>query len=89
MTAPEGLSAPQQALWWLQAGDLKMGPDWQRAHEICQAGEGDRDHDLVHALCHWIEGDTANRDYWYRLVAPWTRAAAIGAEWQAVKATVL
>ena len=81
-------SAPQQALWWLQAGGLTLGPDWEKAHQICQTREGDRAHDLVHALCHWIEGDTANRDYWYRRAGPWDRAATIGAEWQALKATL-
>jgi len=70
------MTEPLEALEWLQKGGLRMGPDWERAHE------------MVHALCHWIEGDTANRDYWYRRVRPWTPAATIGAEWQAVKATL-
>lgn len=76
------------ALALLQTGGLSMGPDWARAHEICQSGEGRRDYDLVHALCHWIEGDLANRDYWHRRVAPWTRAATVAAEWQALDATL-
>jgi len=85
MNEPEDLTPPQQALWWLQAGGLTMGPEWARAHEICQTAEGERDHDLVHALCHWIEGDIANRDYWYRRGAPWVSAATIAAEWQALQ----
>jgi hypothetical protein len=65
--APDaGLSPPVQALWWLAKGDCKLGPEWERAHEICQTAEGDRDHDLVHALAHLIEGDRFNSDYWYR-----------------------
>ena len=76
------------ALDLLRQGGLKMGPEWQRAHEICQSAEGDRDHDLVHALCHWIEGDMANRDWWYRRLAPWKRAETIEAEWHAVAATL-
>ena len=88
MTEPDDLTPPQRALWWLRAGNLKIGPDWARAHEICQTAEGVRDHDLVHALCHWIEGDTANRDHWYRRVAPWQRAATIEAEWQALHDTL-
>jgi hypothetical protein len=88
MQAPTDLSPPQQALWWLKQGGLRPGPDWERAHELCQQAEGDRDHDLVHALVHWIEGDAGNRDYWYRRVAPWRRATTIEAEWQAVQAAV-
>jgi hypothetical protein len=55
-----------RALWWLRKGGLRTGPEWQRAHEICQAHEGTRGCDLVHGLAHWIEGDTGNADYWYR-----------------------
>jgi hypothetical protein len=72
------------ALGLLQSGGLTMGPDWQRAHEICQTREGTRDYDLVHALCHWIEGDIANREYWLRRAAPWQPAETLEAEWQAV-----
>ena len=86
MTKP--MSKPREALDLLHAGGLRMGPEWQKAHDICQTAEGDRDHDLVHALCHWIEGDSANRDHWYRRVAPWQRAETIAAEWQAVAATL-
>ena len=88
ITAPKDLSPPQQALDHLHDGGLTMGPDWQLAHAICQTREGERACDLVHALCHWIEGDTANASYWYARVAPWQRAATIGAEWQALKATL-
>jgi hypothetical protein len=77
---------PQIALALLKSGGLRLGPEWQRAHELCQEDEGERAHDLVHALCHWIEGDTANRDYWYRRAQPWARAATIEAEWQALTA---
>jgi hypothetical protein len=82
------VSAPQQALDHLQTGRLQIGPDWERAHEICQQAEGERAHDLVHALCHWIEGDLANRDYWYRRAGRHSPAATIGAEWAALKATL-
>ena len=88
MGVPSGMSAPQEALWWLKQGAFLPGPDWERAHALCQSDEGNRDFDLVHALCHWIEGDLGNRDYWYRRLVPWVRAATIEAEWQAVQATV-
>jgi hypothetical protein len=49
---PEDFSPPQQALWWLKKGDLKLGPEWETAHNICQSAEGDKTHDWIHALCH-------------------------------------
>lgn len=82
------LSPPQQALWWLQKGDFKLGPEWEKAHAICQTAEGTFDYDLVHALAHWIEGDVGNRDYWYRRVGGAGRAPSIAAEWQRIKAIV-
>jgi hypothetical protein len=63
---PAGLSPPLAALWWLAKGGLAVGPAWERAHEICQAHEGTRGCDLVHALAHLIEGDAGNAGYWYR-----------------------
>jgi len=88
MDVTEESTPPQTALALLKSGGLRMGPEWQRAHELCQLDEGDRAHDLVHALCHWIEGDTANTDYWYRRVQPWTRADTIAAEWDALNAAL-
>jgi hypothetical protein len=86
-TLPEGLSQPQEALWWLKKGGLKTGPEWQKAHELCQMQEGEPGHDLVHALVHWIEGDAFNAGYWYRRVGD-HRAASIAAEWERI-ATLL
>ncbi len=82
-TLDESLSAPLQALWWLRKGGLRMGPEWQKAHELCQRDEGDRAHDLVHALAHWIEGDISNASYWYRRVGG-DKAATLDQEWQRV-----
>ncbi len=62
---PEQLSEPQKALWWLKKGGFRTGQEWDRAHAICQKGEGKREYDHVHALTHWIEGDRWNSDYWY------------------------
>jgi hypothetical protein len=78
-----GLSRPMQAMWWLKKGKFQMGPEWQKAHELCQMQEGDRAHDLVHALAHWIEGDESNAAYWYRRAGA-GRAATIAAEWQRI-----
>lgn len=87
-TLPRGLSPPLQALWWLKKGGLKMGPEWHKAHELCQEDEGDYAHDLVHALVHWIEGDQANSAYWYRRVGG-NRAASIENEWERIAAELL
>lgn len=35
------------------------------AHEIAQSREGERDHDLLHAIFHRREGDHGNADYWF------------------------
>ena len=77
---PPSLAPPLKALWWLKKGGLVTGPAWDRAHEICQSREGDRDHDLVHALVHSIEGDDANANYWYRRSRS-SRAGSISDEW--------
>ncbi len=63
---PSGASEPVAALWWLAKGGWKTGPEWERAHNICQRAEGEKAYDWVHALAHRIEGDQPNSDYWYR-----------------------
>ena len=82
---PARLAPPQQALWWLKKGGLAMGPEWHKAHAICQTREGDRAHDLVHALAHLIEGDTSNAAYWYRRVGE-KPGSDIASEWQRIAA---
>ena len=84
-TPPAGLAPPFQALWWLK----KTGPAWEQAHAISQGGEGDRLHDLVHALVHWIEGDHGNADYWYRKAGETDRREADKAlEWERIAAMI-
>jgi hypothetical protein len=84
MAAPTHFSPPQLALWHLKEGAFTLGPDWDKAHAICQTAEGTFEYDLVHALAHWIEGDTPNRDYWYRRVTGWQQADTIPAEWEKI-----
>ncbi|MFO1141669.1 MAG: hypothetical protein U1E59_04640 [Amaricoccus sp.] len=79
---PAGLSAPLQALWWLKKGGLRTGPEWERAHAICQTAEGTSSYDRVHALAHWIEGDGPNSDYWYRRAGARREGADPSDEWQ-------
>jgi hypothetical protein len=78
---PATLSPPLQALWWLQKGGLRVGPEWERAHAIAQDGEGAPDHDLVHALVHRIEGDDANAAYWYRRAGSVPAGGDVAEEW--------
>ena len=85
---PEGLAAPAAALWWLAKGGWAVGPEWERAHEICQQAEGEPDHDHVHALAHLIEGDGPNSDYWYRRAGRRRQSADPRAEWAAVAAAL-
>lgn len=83
---PPGLTPPQAALWWLDRGGLRTGPEWERAHAICQAQEGDPAHDVVHALAHLIEGDPGNADYWYRRAGEAAASRDPRAEWQRIAA---
>jgi hypothetical protein len=85
---PEDLPPPLQALWWLRKGGFAVGSEWHRAHELCQLREGDHAYDIVHALVHWIEGDSGNAAYWYRRAGD-SRAATIEQEWQRIVAKLL
>jgi hypothetical protein len=86
-TPPVILTVPQQALWWSKKGGFAMGPEWEKAHALCQQSEGTREYDLVHALAHWIEGDESNAAYWYRRVGG-GRSATIIDEWERVAGIV-
>ncbi|MFP1631356.1 hypothetical protein ACLB6G_06425 [Zhengella sp. ZM62] len=56
----------RRALGLLEKAGCKVGPDWDAAHDIAQAHEGDPLFDWLHALVHRIEGDAWNAGYWYR-----------------------
>ncbi len=75
----------QTAIDHLKAGNYAMGKDWEEAHEICQAHEGNALFDWVHALVHRIEGDDRNADYWYRRAGKERHSGAIEEEWQVVR----
>ena len=75
------LDQPQQALWWLRKGELKLGAEWRTAHEICQNAEGTRSHDWIHALVHLIEGDLPNASYWYRRAGEAQASTDPATEW--------
>jgi hypothetical protein len=69
----------------LQNNGFVMGSDWEAVHAICQAHEGEKPFDWGHALCHRIEGDDGNADYWYRRAGR-RRAGSIAEDWSAMKA---
>ncbi|AJD40871.1 hypothetical protein C9413_05260 [Rhizobium sp. SEMIA 4085] len=75
-----------QAFDRLAAGGFHMGADWQAVHEICQANEGEKPFDWGHALCHRIEGDDWNADYWYRRAGKRRAAGTVAKEWSAMRA---
>jgi hypothetical protein len=60
------MSTIQDCLTALAEDGYRAGPGWTRAHDLCQAHEGEAIFDRFHALIHRIEGDDANARYWYR-----------------------
>jgi len=83
---PDDLPPAAQALWWLAKGGFATGPDWERAHEIAQAHEGEQIYDAIHALAHRIEGDTRNAGYWDRRAGTDLGGQGHQAEWDALAA---
>ncbi|GAB4352121.1 MAG: hypothetical protein Kow0026_09540 [Oricola sp.] len=73
----------------LEAGGFAVGPDWHAAHEMCQAREGTRAFDWLHALCHRIEGDDWNAGYWYRRAGKARGQGTVAEEWAAIRAELL
>lgn len=73
------------ALDHIKSGNFIMGPDVERAHEICQAHEGEADYDWIHALVHRIEGDDGNAAYWYRRSGHERHPGTVEQEWQAIR----
>ena len=57
---PETLSELQTGLWHAAKGN------WNEAHNIAQAHEGENEFDHLHAYLHRVEGDEWNANYWYR-----------------------
>ena len=49
-----------------RAIDLALAEQWDAAHAVAQAHEGDAMADWLHAVLHRIEGDEGNARYWYR-----------------------
>jgi hypothetical protein len=80
---PPGLSQPLIALWHAAKGE------WDAAHQIAQAREGDPAHDWVHAHLHRVEGDLGNAGYWYRRAGKPMPKDDLAAERDAIVAALL
>ena len=57
---PPGWKPALAALWWLRKGGLRPGAAWEQAHAICQAHEGERGADVVHAW--WVPAFAVKKD---------------------------
>lgn len=60
--------------------DLATAGEWDAAHKLCQAHEGDPTADWLHAVLHKIEGDLGNSGYWYRRAGRLDRVDAVPAD---------
>ncbi|QFY59875.1 hypothetical protein FZ934_05170 [Rhizobium grahamii] len=81
-----GIADLVSALDGLAASSFTMGAEWQAVHEICQAHEGEAPFDWGHAICHRIEGDDWNADYWYRRAGKRRGTGTVAEEWSVMKA---
>jgi hypothetical protein len=80
---PAGIGNPLAALWQVAKGD------WDAAHKLVQANEGEPDHDWVHAHLHRVEGDLSNAGYWYRSAGRTPARGSLDAEWAEIASALL
>lgn len=87
-TIPEGpepdasLSPALRALWWEARGN------WDKAHELCQQGDG-RSGAWVHAYLHRKEGDEGNASYWYSRARRSKPSGTLEEEWDGIAGELL
>ncbi|WP_421723919.1 hypothetical protein [Bauldia sp.] len=74
---PPDVDGPLLALWHAKKGD------WDRAHKIVQADEGELAA-WVHAYLHRVEGDLPNATYWYRRAGKPVSDASHEEEWNLI-----
>jgi hypothetical protein len=63
--------------------------DWEAAHDLCQAHEGQALFDWAHAICHRIEGDEGNARYWYNRAGQTAASGTIVEEWKVAREVML
>ncbi len=80
---PPGLPRPLVALWHAAKGD------WDAAHKLVQADEGEPSHDWVHAYLHRVEGDLSNAGHWYRRAGKPAASSALETEWAEIARALL
>lgn len=80
---PDAIGNPLAALWQVSKGN------WDAAHKLVQANEGEADHDWVHAHLHRVEGDLANAGYWYRSAGKPAARGSLDAEWAEIATALL
>lgn len=76
-TAPAGLSAPVEALWWDAKGE------WARAHGLVDELETPGGM-AVHAYLHRKEGAAGNAEYWYARAGKQFHREKLEDEWAAL-----
>ncbi|WP_288429005.1 hypothetical protein [uncultured Spirosoma sp.] len=75
---PANVSPLLRALWHDANGQ------WEEAHNIAQAREGEASHDRLHAYLHRKEGDDWNAGYWYRRAKTPVFTGSLDDEWLAL-----
>tara|TARA_R110002096_G_scaffold80281_14_gene188200 strand:- start:589 stop:849 length:261 start_codon:yes stop_codon:yes gene_type:complete len=71
-----------------KGGHCKLGKEWEEAHEICQAHEGEQPFDWLHAVVHRIEGDDWNAGYWYQRAGKERHDGSVEDELQMIRAEI-
>jgi hypothetical protein len=80
---PPGLPDAVCAIWH------GLNDDWEAAHEIVQAHQGQPQADWVHAWLHRVEGDHSNAGYWYRRAGRKAGSGDLKEEGRAIAAALL
>ncbi len=80
---PAELPQSLQALWQAAKGN------WNAAHELVQAREGEMACDWIHAYLHRQEGDTGNAGYWYRRANQPVQKGSLEEEWAEISTALL
>ena len=78
-------SEAEIALQALKASGFAVNAQWEKAHDVAQAHEGEPVFDAIHAFCHRIEGDHGNAGYWDRRAGTAFGGSGHAAEFEALR----